>query len=304
MIDSHKLFVESLETRRLLTCDDISPLLGPEPDNGYGLEICGQVFEDINANGIREENERGLDGWTVRVASENQSLEVQTQSLDLNGDGEIDPNTETGIFGFTNVASGNITSQLTVEERPDWWPAWPRFESLTIPRFALDYELPFGVVPRTDDPNEDGIQSSADIDATCQSIRDGIYHGPFDQNADRRLTVGDVDLYIETHFNSAAGDANLDGVFDSTDLVQVLQANEYEDDIEGNSTWAEGDWNCDGDFDAHDLIRALQTGRYVRDGAAATSAAQSVSSHDVASRSLALDHDRVEQDRKTRHNIV
>ena len=153
-----KLFsIDALESRRLLTCENISPMLGPEPEDGYGLEICGQVFEDINANGIREENERGVDGWTVRVDSEDQALEVQTQSLDLNGDGEIDPNAETGIFGLTNVASGRIVSQLTVEERLDWWPSWPGFESLTIPRFALDYNLPFGVVPRTDDPNGDGI---------------------------------------------------------------------------------------------------------------------------------------------------
>ena len=58
------------------------------------------------------------------------------------------------------------------------------------------------------------------------------------------------------------GDANQDGRFDSSDLVQVFQAGEYEDLIEDNSTWAEGDWNSDGDCDSNDLVLAFQTGLY------------------------------------------
>jgi hypothetical protein len=63
------------------------------------------------------------------------------------------------------------------------------------------------------------------------------------------------------------GDANHDAVFNSSDLVQVLQAGEYEDDIAGNSTWEEGDWNGDGDFDSRDLVLAFQLGDYSLAGA-------------------------------------
>ena len=58
------------------------------------------------------------------------------------------------------------------------------------------------------------------------------------------------------------GDANGDGRFDTADLVAVLIAGEYEDQIPGNSTFAEGDWNGDGDFDVQDLVYALQAGNY------------------------------------------
>ena len=58
------------------------------------------------------------------------------------------------------------------------------------------------------------------------------------------------------------GDANLDGVFDTADLVQILQIGEYEDTVAGNSVWQDGDWNQDGDFDVHDLVFALQHGAY------------------------------------------
>ena len=58
------------------------------------------------------------------------------------------------------------------------------------------------------------------------------------------------------------GDANRDGVFNSSDLVAVFQAGEFEDGVRGNSTWGEGDWNGDGEFDTSDLIVAFQQGNY------------------------------------------
>ncbi len=59
------------------------------------------------------------------------------------------------------------------------------------------------------------------------------------------------------------GDANADGVFDSSDLVQVFRAGEYEDDVVGNSTFEEGDWDGDGDFTTGDLVVAFRLGMYV-----------------------------------------
>jgi len=63
------------------------------------------------------------------------------------------------------------------------------------------------------------------------------------------------------------GDANADGFFDSTDLVQVFQAGEYEDEITDNSYWITGDWNSDGDFDSSDLVIAFQAGQYEAEAA-------------------------------------
>ena len=58
------------------------------------------------------------------------------------------------------------------------------------------------------------------------------------------------------------GDSNGDGVFDASDLVEILQAGKYEDDIRRNATFAEGDWNGDEEFDSSDLVLGFQTGRY------------------------------------------
>lgn len=58
------------------------------------------------------------------------------------------------------------------------------------------------------------------------------------------------------------GDANHDGLFNSSDLVAAFQAGEYEDGNNNNSTWEEGDFNRDGDFNSGDLIAAFQGGSY------------------------------------------
>jgi hypothetical protein len=85
----------------------------------------------------------------------------------------------------------------------------------------------------------------------------------YDFTGDGSLDHADVSFFVTIVFGIGFGDANLDGVFDSRDLQQVLQVGEYEDDLPGNSTWAEGDWNLDGEFNSSDLVVALQHGHYV-----------------------------------------
>jgi hypothetical protein len=58
------------------------------------------------------------------------------------------------------------------------------------------------------------------------------------------------------------GDANLDGVFDTGDLVFVFQAGKYDANPAVRATWADGDWNCDGLFTSADLLRVFQLGTY------------------------------------------
>ena len=58
------------------------------------------------------------------------------------------------------------------------------------------------------------------------------------------------------------GDSNLDGRFNSSDLVYVFRAGKYEDGIPNNATFQEGDWNLDGDFSSADLVLAFSAGTY------------------------------------------
>lgn len=59
------------------------------------------------------------------------------------------------------------------------------------------------------------------------------------------------------------GDANLDGLFSSADLVQIFAAGGYEDDQPNNSQWTTGDWNGDQEFTTADLVLAFGRAQYV-----------------------------------------
>jgi hypothetical protein len=63
--------------------------------------------------------------------------------------------------------------------------------------------------------------------------------------------------------NRPLGDANGDGRFDAADLMQVLAAGKYEDDVPQNTAFVEGDWDGDGEFTTADLITVLAEGHYV-----------------------------------------
>ena len=73
----------------------------------------------------------------------------------------------------------------------------------------------------------------------------------------------DVFVWIRDIKESWIGDANLDGTFDSTDLVFVFQAGQFQDDVAGESTWETGDWNGDGEFDSSDLVLAFGQGGFL-----------------------------------------
>lgn len=81
-----------------------------------------------------------------------------------------------------------------------------------------------------------------------------------------KQTVQDLSIELlpvpPAEANGVIGDSNLDGIFNSGDMITVFAAGEYEDGIPLNSTWREGDWNSDLDFDTADLIYAFQNGSY------------------------------------------
>jgi hypothetical protein len=85
-------------------------------------------------------------------------------------------------------------------------------------------------------------------------------HGDLDQDGD--IDLDDRTRWVHDVEQTQFGDANLDGVFDSRDLVSVFAAGEYEDAVPMNSTWYTGDWNMDGEFSTQDLVLAFQDGGY------------------------------------------
>ena len=120
------------------------------------------------------------------------------------------------------------------------------------------------VVGLPGDFNLDGTTDGADLRLLCLALpasRDGLI---YDLNDDQLLDHHDLQFMVGDILKTVIGDANLDGRFDSTDLLNVGEAGTYENEVEGDATWSTGDWNCDGEFDTDDVIEALAAGHYSR----------------------------------------
>ena len=115
-------------------------------------------------------------------------------------------------------------------------------------------------IQRTGDLNEDGVVDASDIDFLTAGIRQNNL--TLDFTGDGAVDQQDLAYFVQTTLETNFGDSNLDGTFDSGDLVHVFQLGEYEDNIPQNSTWADGDWDGSGDFDTGDLVLAFQAGGF------------------------------------------
>ncbi|MEZ6117493.1 MAG: hypothetical protein R3C28_13105 [Pirellulaceae bacterium] len=88
-------------------------------------------------------------------------------------------------------------------------------------------------------------------------VEKGQHDLRFDVNGDGAVgAAGSLDLYYFVVSQGLSeymeyGDSDLNGWFDSSDLILVFQAGEYEDGVNGNSSWSTGDWDGDGEFDSY-----------------------------------------------------
>jgi hypothetical protein len=113
--------------------------------------------------------------------------------------------------------------------------------------------------------------SVLDIDLLAAAIRSGGTD-EFDITGDGSVDDSDFEFWVSTIARTYRGDANLDGEFNSNDLIEVFAAGEYEDNVSLNSLWADGDWDGDGDFTTSDIVSAFGDGGYEQGARAAASA--------------------------------
>ena len=66
--------------------------------------------------------------------------------------------------------------------------------------------------------------------------------------------------YVHNNLGTWIGDSNLDGEFNSGDVVSAFAAGKYETDED--ASWAEGDWDGDKRFGSGDLVAAFADGGY------------------------------------------
>ncbi len=131
--------------------------------------------------------------------------------------------------------------------RSGWWHAAPPPAAQQLPG----------------DFTGDGQVGLPDLNQLGQAIRGG-QDPAFDLNGDRRVDQADWNHMVHQLLRTDFGDANLDGQFDSADLLTVFQAGTYESASPSEARWDQGDWNGDGRFRSDDLLLALQVGWFAQ----------------------------------------
>jgi hypothetical protein len=126
------------------------------------------------------------------------------------------------------------------------------------------------------DFNGDGVLGIADIDDLTAQVAAGGAGAGYDLNGDSAVNELDIQVWVKDLANSWIGDANLDGQFNSSDLVSVLASGTYEAEIA--AVWSTGDFNGDGRTNSSDLVVALADGGYEAGPRAATAAVPEPSS--------------------------
>ena len=159
---------------------------------------------------------------------------------------EFDPTLGIQRFGLIGSSNANVD--------PDYL-----FDNIIL---RTGEDISPGIAAPTGDFDSDGDFDAADIDALTTAIRDGVTSARFDLNNDGIVNTADRTGWVVDVKQTWFGDANLDGEFNSGDFVQVFSAGEYEDAVDGNSTWATGDWNGDGDFNSGDFVVAFGDGGF------------------------------------------
>lgn len=180
-------------------------------------------------------------------------------TLNLNPRGGVTATPATLTFNSDNWRTG-VTSTLSANPAPD------EEELLLLIRWGLESDdAAFGGLGGQEiiisQASDEVVPPPLDrINALAAAIQAGDVTA--DITGDGEIDFDDLHQLVKNELNTHFGDANLDGTFNSTDLVQVFRNGLYEDTIDGNATWLDGDWNGDGDFDSSDLVVAFQDGGY------------------------------------------
>jgi hypothetical protein len=118
--------------------------------------------------------------------------------------------------------------------------------------------------PVIGDFDRNGVLDAGDIDLLTAQVISGEGSVLFDLDANGTVDRQDRHLWVNELRRTYFGDSNLDGQFDTGDLVTVFQVGQYEDQLPGNSSWASGDWNGDSEFDTEDFVFVFQFDAFER----------------------------------------
>ncbi len=110
------------------------------------------------------------------------------------------------------------------------------------------------------DFDKDGDLDVDDVDALSREIAAGTNNATFDVTDDAVVNGDDLKTWVKQLRKTWIGDSDLNGVFNTGDLIRVFQAGKFE--MATEASWGQGDWTADLRFNTSDLIAAFQDGGF------------------------------------------
>jgi hypothetical protein len=235
-------------------------------DRDLRISVAAKMGNGLTFDGYYGTKPPGVGGGAGNVFSyltENRGIRVE----------DLDTIQEMGEFGSPSGIDLDVDGDRLVDEMGDVAAAMQFSINLAAggsTSLAFNYiggslsRAVFDIIPKTTpgDFDLDGSLTATDIDQLSAEIRAGGTNSRFDLNADSRIDTADRAAWVHNLRKTYFGDSNLDGQFNSSDLITVFQAGQYEDVVVGNSGWATGDSDGDGDFTTSDMVAAFQDGGY------------------------------------------
>ncbi|MCL4207257.1 MAG: PD40 domain-containing protein, partial [Pirellulaceae bacterium] len=117
------------------------------PRDAAGLlpfQNTSYVFR-VDSTGVPQQVERGLDGWTIQLVDRNTDdvvAEQTTHSIDLDGNGVVNPATERGLYRFGDVPTGEYFVREVQQT------GWRQISPAASGAYLVD--VPVGVISITD----------------------------------------------------------------------------------------------------------------------------------------------------------
>ncbi len=221
---------------------------------------------DVDTQGTGEHREFALDdptAWNEFWITIQEGDDLNEFKVDIYANGSTTPESFVVSAGDGSDASGSYLAMGAHS---------------TDQSGAIDVDF-FGFAPGIHIPaaggligdfNGDGVLDATDIDDLTTKSGSGLNPPEYDLNSDTVVDSVDVGVWVKDLYHSWIGDANLDGEFNSGDLVVVLSSGAYEADVD--ATWSSGDFNGDGRTNSGDLVAALSDGGYENGPRAAVAA--------------------------------
>lgn len=238
--------------------------------SGAFTDLIGRVVEPVSFTFTVNTDPLKVNDITVSQGEQLHALPAHIDLLfsrQIRSGSAIDP-TRIRVGGLPVVKAERLAPQsirIYPDPRADVGSGTYRVELLpgTVGDFAgvgnEAFESSFVIDRSTLDLNRDGVLGLADLEQLCRQERD---HGfLYDYNNDQQWDDADFWQLVRDVFNTRPGDVNLDGIFDSSDLVKIFELGVYESD-QTDLGWAQGDFNCDGRVDSSDLVHAFRFGGF------------------------------------------